>query len=137
MFHSLKLAQVSKESNQHLFWVAQRRGPQQARLWLAGVEGFSAAITALFFQRLIAAEVTDSTFFRSLFRNAESPWKPERLQALPSDRVVFPRVRAHIDQREPRSLAHGLDGSDALVALRADLDLDRISASAVAAGNRF
>ncbi len=27
------------------FWVAQRRGPQQARFWLDGVEGFSAAIS--------------------------------------------------------------------------------------------
>ena len=28
------------------FWVAQRRGPPRARLWLAGVERFSAAIRA-------------------------------------------------------------------------------------------
>src|SRR5208283_4804477 len=40
------------------FWLAQRRGPQPARFWRAGVERFTAAITGLFSSTALAAEVT-------------------------------------------------------------------------------
>lgn len=42
------------------------------------------------------------------------------LRAITSDRCVLPRVHAHINQREPCSLAVRLDGHDVLISLRAD-----------------